>query len=431
MVIAPFLLALALGGAVAEPQSVDSRPTMPSTAESVAVDESAPVAVPEPSELAMRYYNSGNVLWIVEQVWSVAVMVVLLATGFSAAMRNVAKRIARNWFFTIVVYFILFTILTAVIDLPLSYYTEFVRQHAYGLSNQTFGKWFGDSLKSLALACMIGPLVIWVPYLLLRKSPRRWWLYTAMALMPFILLANLVAPIWIAPLFNKFEPMQDKQLESKILAMADRAGIEGSRVYEVNKSVDTKTLNAYVAGVFATKRIVLWDTILKRMNERELLFVMGHEMGHYVLGHVWQGMAFTAVFLLASLYVAYRTADAVIARYRERFGFTTLADVASLPLLLLLFAGFGLVATPVELAYTRHVEHEADRFGLEITQTSHSAGTAFVKLQQDALANPRPGLLFKLWRESHPPLGERIDFVNEYHPWRTQQPLVYGDRFRH
>src|SRR5204862_5276116 len=130
-------------------------------------------------------------------------------------------------------------------------------------------------------------------------------------------------------------PMRDKALEAKILTLADRAGIEGSRVFEVEKSVDTRTLNAYVAGLWQTKRIVLWDTILKRMNERELLFVMGHEMGHYVLGHVWQGMAFTAVFLLASLYVAYRTADAVIDRYRERFGFTTLADVASLPLLLL------------------------------------------------------------------------------------------------
>ena len=430
MLIAPFLLALALNGAVVEPQTVDSPHTAQPSAETSVVDESAPVPVPEPSELAMRYYNSGNVLWVVEQVWSVAVLVLLLATGFSASMRNLAKQIGRNWFFTIVVYFIFFTILTAVIDLPLSYYTEYVRQHAYGLSNQTFGKWFGDSLKALALACLIGPLVIWIPYLLLRRSPRRWWLYTAIALMPFILLANLVAPIWIAPLFNKFESMHDKQLEAKILAMADRAGIEGSRVYEVNKSVDTKTLNAYVAGVFATKRIVLWDTILKRMNERELLFVMGHEMGHYVLGHVWQGMAFSALFLLASLYAAYRTAGAVIARYQARFGFTTLADIASLPLLLLLFTAFGLLATPLEFAYTRHAEHEADRFGLEITQTSHSAGTAFVKLQQDALANPRPGLLFKLWRESHPPLGERMDFVNEYHPWRTQQPLVYGDKFQ-
>jgi Zn-dependent protease with chaperone function len=393
-------------------------------------DETAPVRVPEPSEQAMRYYRSGNLLWLVEQAWSIAVLVLLLATGFSAALRNVARRIGRNWFFTIAVYFVLFTVVTTIIDLPRSYYTEFVRQHAYGLSNQTLGKWFGDALKSLAVACIAGALVMWVPYLLLRKSPRRWWLYTAIALVPFIVVANLVAPIWVAPLFNKFEPMRDKALEAKILSLADRAGIEGSRVYQVNKSVDTKTLNAYVAGLFGTKRIVLWDTTLDRMTDRELMFVMGHEMGHYVLHHVWQGMTFSVLMLIASLFVAYRSADAVIARYGVRWGFTSLADVASLPLLLLLMAAFGLVVTPLELAYTRHVEHEADRFGLELTQTNHSAGTAFVKLQQDALANPRPGLLFKIFRESHPPLAERIDFANEYHPWSNGRPLVYGGKFR-
>jgi len=393
-------------------------------------DETAPVAVPEPSEQAMRYYRSGNVLWFVEQAWSIAVLVVLLATGLSASLRNAARRVGRNWFFTIVAYFVLFTVVTTIVDLPLSYYTEYVRQHAYGLSNQTFGKWFGDTLKSLAVACVVGALVMWVPYLLLRRSPRRWWLYTAIALVPFIVLANLVAPIWIAPLFNKFEPMQDKALEQKILTLADRAGIEGSRVYQVNKSVDTKTLNAYVAGLFGTKRIVLWDTTLKRMTDRELLFVMGHEMGHYVLHHVWQAIAFSVLVLAASLYVAYRTADAVIARYGSRWGFTSLADVASLPLLLLLMSAFGLVVTPLELAFTRHLEHEADRFGLEITQTNHSAGTAFVKLQQDALANPRPGVLYKIFRESHPPLGERIDFANQYHPWTSGQPLEYGGRFK-
>ena len=393
-------------------------------------DETAPVAVPEPSEQAMRYYRSGNVLWFVEQAWSIAVLVLLLATGLSASLRNAARRIGRNWFFTIVVYFALFTIVTTIVDLPLSYYTEFVREHAYGLSNQTFGKWFSDTLKSLAVACIVGALVMWVPYLLLRKSPRRWWLYTAIALVPFIVLANLVAPIWIAPLFNKFEPMQDKVLEQKILSLAGRAGIEGSRVYQVNKSVDTKTLNAYVAGLFGTKRIVLWDTTLKRMTDRELLFVMGHEMGHYVLHHVWQAIAFSVVIIAASLYVAYLAAGAVIARFGRRWGFTSLADIASLPLLLLLMSAFGLVVMPIQLAFTRHIEHEADRFGLEITQTNHSAGTAFVKLQQDALANPRPGLLYKIFRESHPPLGERIDFANQYHPWTTGQPLEYGGKFK-
>ena len=444
-----FVCALALAAGSAAMQPTPSPPGLlpppppPRPAPSLAVgtdvarvqsmvleDETAPVAVPEPSEQAMRYYRSGNVLWFVEQAWSIAVLVLLLATGLSASLRNAARRVGRNWFFTIVVYFALFTVVTTIADLPLSYYTEFVREHAYGLSNQTFGKWFGDTLKSLAVACVVGALVMWVPYLLLRKSPRRWWLYTAIALVPFIVVANLVAPIWIAPLFNKFEPMQDKALEQKILSLAARAGIEGSRVYQVNKSVDTKTLNAYVAGLFGTKRIVLWDTTLNRMTDRELLFVMGHEMGHYVLHHVWQAIAFSILILTASLYVAYRAADAVIARYGGRWGFTSLADVASLPLLLLLMSAFGLVVMPLQLAFTRHMEHESDRFGLEITQTNHSAGTAFVKLQQDALANPRPGVLYKIFRESHPPLGERIDFANEYHPWTTGQPLEYGGKFK-
>ena len=208
------------------------------------------------------------------------------------------------------VYFALFTIVTSPITLPLTYYEEFLRQHEYGLSNQTLQKWLTDSLIALVVTCVAGALFLWVPYLLLRKSPRRWWLYTAAAAIPFIIVANLVAPIWIAPLFNKFEPMHDKALEARILTLADRAGIEGSRVFEVNKSVDTKTLNAYVAGLWQTKRIVLWDTIIARMDDRELLFVMGHEMGHYVLGHVWEGVALASLLMLILLYAAYKTMGA-------------------------------------------------------------------------------------------------------------------------
>jgi STE24 endopeptidase len=395
-----------------------------------AIDETQTVPVPPPGEKALQFHRSGNVLWFADQVWSIAMLVVILATGFSARMRNWSQRIGRRWFFSLAVYWILFSVVTTLVDLPRAYYEDFVRLHAYDLSNQTFQKWMTDSLTTLAVVCVSGPLVIWVPYLLLRKSPTRWWLYSGAALVPFIVVANLIAPIWIAPLFNTFGPMKDKRLEARILALADRSGITGSQVFEVDKSVDTKTTNAYVAGVLNTKRIVLWDTIIARMNEPELMFVMGHEMGHYVLGHVWQAIALSAVLIVASFYVAYRAASHVLARYGARFGFATLADTASLPLLLLLTGLFSLVITPAELAFSRHVEHEADRFGLEITQTNHSAATAFVKLQTDALAVPRPGLLFTLWRASHPPLGDRIDFANEYHPWRTGQPLVYGDRFK-
>ena len=394
------------------------------------VSEATPVEVPPATPTALRYYTSGNWLWVLDQVVSIALLAAILFTGLSARLRTWAQRIGRNWFFTIVVYFVLFTILTFVITLPLTYYEEFVRQHDYGLSNQTLQKWWTDSLTALAVSCVAGGLFLWVPYLLLRRSPRRWWLYTAAATIPFIVVANLVAPIWIAPLFNRFEPMQDKALEARILALADRAGIEGSRVFEVNKSVDTKTLNAYVAGLWQTKRIVLWDTTIARMNERELLFVMGHEMAHYVLGHVWERLALSVVLTLVLLYAAYRTMGAIVSRWSHRFGFTDIADVASLPLLLLVTGVFSLAITPAVNALTRHQEHEADRFGLEITQTNHSAGTAFVKLQEDALGNPWPGTLVKLWRASHPPLGERIEFSNDYHPWRDGAPLRYGDRFR-
>ena len=395
-----------------------------------AARDQSPVAVPEPSEKAMARYRSGIVLWVADTVWGFVLPALILFTGVSARMRDWAVRIGRKRFFVIAIYFAIFSAITYVIDLPRAYYEEFVREHAYGLSNQTFTKWMSDSVTALAVSIVIGALFLWVPYLLLRKSPRRWWLYTSLLAVPFLMLIIVVTPIFIEPLFNTFGPMKNKTLEQHILQLAHRAGIEGGRVYEVDKSTDTKALNAYVTGLGATKRIVLWDTTIARLDEPELLFVMGHEMGHYVLHHVWQAIAFSVVIIAASLYVAYLTAGAVIARFGRRWGFTSLADVASLPLLLLLMSAFGLVVTPLQLAFTRHLEHESDRFGLEITQTNHSAGTAFVKLQQDALANPRPGLLYKIFRESHPPLGERIDFANQYHPWTTGQPLEYGGKFK-
>ena len=394
------------------------------------VSETTLVAVPPATPTALRYYTSGNRLWVLDQVLPIVLLAVFLFTGASATLRAWARRIGRNWFFTIVVYFALFVIGSFIITLPLAYYEAFVRQHDYGLSNQTLQKWWTDSLTELVVTCVAGALFLWVPYLLLRKSPRRWWLYTAAAAIPFIVVGNLIAPIWIAPLFNTFEPMHDKALEAKILELADRAGIDGSRVFEVNKSVDTKTLNAYVAGLFQTKRIVLWDTTIARLDDRELLFVMGHEMGHYVLGHIWQLVALNSLMILLLLYAAYQTMGAIVARWAHRLGFSDIADVASLPLLLLVTGLFSLVISPVPLAFTRHIEHEADRFALEITQTNHSAGTAFTKLQEDALGNPWPGPLYKLWRASHPPLGERIEFSNDYHPWREGAPLRYAAQFR-
>jgi Zn-dependent protease with chaperone function len=392
-------------------------------------EDTGPVTVPEPSALAMRYYFTGNVLWIVREIWALAVPGLILFTGLSATIRNAAVRVGRWWLPTIILYFIAYALLTYLIDWPFNFYEGFLRQHAYGLSNQTLGKWLGDSLKGLLVTLVAGCLFLWVPYLLLRLSPRRWWLYTGILSIPFGFFVALVTPIWVEPLFNDFHEMKDKSLEAKILALAHRAGIEEDKVYEVEKSKDTKAVNAYATGFLGTKRIVLWDTLLQKMDEREVVVVMGHEMGHYVLNHIVQGILLASLPILVGLYAVHFLSGILIRRYKDRFGFDRLADIASFPLLLLLGLGVSFVLTPVGLAFSRHVEHEADRFGLEITKDNHAAATAFVKLQQENLSNPWPGPVIKLLRASHPPLGERVEFANNYWPWKKGEPLRYGEYF--
>jgi Zn-dependent protease with chaperone function len=354
---------------------------------------------------------------------------VLLFTGLSARIRDLARRVGRRWYFTLVVYGAVVTLLAWAVSLPLAWYEGFVREHAYGLSTQSAGKWFGDSLKGMAIGIVSFALVMWVPYLLLRKSPRRWWLWTGLAAIPLLAATFWLSPLVIDPLFNKFGPMHDRALEARILAEADRAGIERSRVFEVNKSADTRMLNAYVTGFGGSKRIVLWDTIIREMNERELLFVVGHEMGHYVLHHVQLLMLAASLLVLVALFAVHRSAGWAIGRWGRRFGFDRLDDVASYPLLSVIVGVVALAITPAFLAFDRHVEHEADRFGLELTRDNHAAATAFVKLQTQNLSTPYHSTLYKLWHDGHPPVGERIDFANAYRPWAQGKPLRYGERF--
>lgn len=389
----------------------------------------AQVVVPEPSPLALQYYRSGNVLWVIGSVLGFLIPALFLFTGLSARLRALAYRIGRRWFLALVIYALLFTVAYGLLTFPLAYYAGFVRQHAYGLSNQGFGRWLGEWVKGVAVSGVGLALVLWIPYLLLRRSPRRWWLYAGLATIPIATFLLVITPVWVDPLFNEFGPMKDRALEARILALAQRAGIPGSRVFEVRKSVDTKTVNAYVTGVGATKRIVLWDTILAKLKPDQIVFVMAHEMGHFVLRHVLALIVVATLLVTVSLHVVHRVAGRLIARFSKRFGFDQLSDMASLPLLILLGSLVSFVLTPAVLAFSRHQEHEADRFALELTRNNRAGATTFVRLQEENLSVPRPGRLFMLWRGSHPSLGDRVDFANRYRPWETGEPLRYGRLF--
>ena len=406
----------------------DQAVSAPNTNSADARADSGLVEVPPPSEKALAYYRSGNVIWLVEQILALLLPALILLTGFSGQLRTAASQVGRGHFYpTLVVYLALFSLLMFLVQLPLDYYVSFAREHAYGLSTQKFSKWATDQLKGLGVGLIVGALVLWVPYWLLGRSPQRWWLWTGMLALPFYALTLVVVPLWIAPLFNKFGPMKDKALEAEVLATAQKAGVEGARVFEVNKSVDTAKVNAYVTGVGGSKRIVLWDTLIARLSPAQTRYVVGHELGHYVLGHVWTSVLLSTVLTLIGLFGAHRLSGFLLGHFGGRMGFHQLSDVASMPLLMLLLTMFSLVITPAALAFSRHHEHEADRFGLELTHDNRAAATAFVALQQQNLAVPRPSLFYKIFRASHPPIGERVDFINSYRPWERGETERYRD----
>ena len=391
----------------------------------------AAVPVPEPSALAVRYHRSGHAIWAGATALELLVPAALLFTGLSARVRDLARRIAGGrWFPTVAIYGAAYVLIQAIVFLPFAWYAGFVRQHAYGLSTETAGQWLADWGKGTAITVVIAAVVLWIPYRLLRASPERWWLWTGLLTAPLMALAMIVAPVWIAPLFDEYGPMRDRALETRIHRLAARAGIPDGRIYEVRKSDETRRVNAYVTGLGGTKRIVLWDTLVDRLEPDQVVFVMGHEIGHFVLRHTLTIILGATLLATLSLYVVHRVAGRLIVLFHHRFGFERLNDVASLPLLVLVGGVVMLATAPAMLALSRWQEREADRFGLEITHDNQAAARAFGRLHDENLAVPRTGLLYRLWRGSHPDLADRIEFSNRYRPWSHGDPLRYGDRFR-
>ena len=388
------------------------------------------VAVPVPGEKAVRHYHVTIVVGVTAIIWSFLSPALFLFTGWSARIRFLAQRQGQNWYLTFALYALAFGLLFFLVNLPLNYYAGFVFPHHFDVTNQTFSRWLGNTLKSAAVVIVIGLAVGWIPFLIIKKTPRRWWLWLGLLVPLFLSAQMFIQPVLIDPLFHQFRPLPDKTLEAKILAQAARAGIAGSRIYVANLSLDTKLDNAYVTGLFGTRRIVFWDTMLKGFNDDELLFILGHEMGHYVLHHLIQLIAVASLLAFVSLYVAYRLTDPVMGRFKHRWGFDTPYDFAALPLFLLVIRLLVFVDLPAYMAFSRHIEHEADRFGLELTHRNHPAATAFVKMVQHGVYVYRPSPIIQFWYGSHPTPAERIEFFNQYRPWETGQPSKYQEYFQ-
>ena len=369
------------------------------------------------TEEMVRHSRINDILYFVSTAWSLGVLLLILGAGWSRRMRDLSERIARWPFVAAMIFVVLFTILSTLLEFPLSYYSGFVVPHQFDLTDQTFPAWLWDETKALLISILISAPLIALMLLAMRKI-RRWWLVVWFASIPIIIFFIVIAPVFLDPVFNKFEPLKDQVLKQKLLDLASKAGIEGGRVYEVDKSKQTKTMNAYVTGIGPTKRIVMWDTILAKMNHDELLAVMGHEMGHYVLKHMWKGLAFGLVISFFVLLVGQKFYE----RGLGRWGIRGPGDPASFPWFLVVVSVITFFLTPILTGYSRWQEHQSDIFSLEMTHDNVSMASAFVKLSEDSKSNPRPHPFIEFWRYSHPPIAKRIDFALSYKPWERGEP---------
>jgi STE24 endopeptidase len=379
-------------------------------------------------ELYRKAHNLGRIHFrfrLISFVYGLVVLWLILRWKLAPKYRDWAERFSSKRFLQSVVFSPLLLLTMAVLTLPADLYEQWISRK-YGLSVQGWGSWSWDWVKGELISFVIGIILIWLLYTVVRRSARRWWFYFWLFSLPILLLVFFVSPWIIDPLFHKFEPLQQKDpvLTASLEQMVQRAreNIPPQRMFWMWAGEKTTTLNAYVTGFGASKRIVVWDTTIAKMNTPQIVFVTGHEMGHYVLKHIPKLLSFFAGLFFVLFYLGFRSIGSVLSRWGEKWRVRGLDDWASLPALLFLISVFTFLASPVTSAVSRHYEHQADQYGLEVTHglttdSGQVAAQAFQILGEVDLADPHPKPVDVFLFYSHPPIPDRIPFCLTYDPW--------------
>lgn len=336
------------------------------------------------------YFEGGYWLILWDFLLASAIYLLLLATGWSARMRDRAERITRWRPVQTFLYWVQFLVVTAVLAFPFTVYAGFFREHKYGLATQTFGPWLGDQLKGLGVGVVLGGLFMVAIYGVLRRAPRNWWIVASVVTIVFLMFAEMIFPVYIAPLFNKYTKLEDARVKDPILSLARANGIPATEVYVVDASKQSTRVSANVSGFLGTERITLNDNLLNRCTLSEIQGVMGHEMGHYVLNHVYKGALFFAVLTVFGFAFVRWSFGRVLARWGGSWGVRGIDDVAGLPLFALLIAVFFFVLTPVTNTLIRVQEYEADIFGLNAAQEPDGEALVDLKLGDYRKLDPSP-----------------------------------------
>jgi STE24 endopeptidase len=345
---------------------------------------------PEAMTRSNAYFEGGYWLMLWDFLVGAIVMMVLLERRWSAAMRNFAERLTRFKPLETVMYWTEFSILTFLLGFPLTFCESFLRERHYGLATQTFGPWMGDQLKSLLVSIVLGGLIVVLLFLVVRRLPRTWWIWGSVVSILFLAFTVMIAPVYIVPLFNKITPLEDPQITQPILRMARANGIPADQVYEMDASRQTTRMSANVSGLGHTMRITLNDNLLRRGSPAEIQAVMGHEMGHYVLHHIYKDCTFFFIIIVTAFALLRWSLEWSLARWGGRWQIRGVGDTAVLPLVFLLGSIFLFVLTPVLNTYVRTEEYEADMYGLNASRQPDGFAQAAIHLGEYRKMNPGP-----------------------------------------
>ncbi len=367
---------------------------------------------PEKQKQAKQYARIRRRLWLVDTVASAVYALLWIFLGWAISLRDWLGTFTNNQWFLVALFVAIFAGIYSILNLPLGYYSGFVLPHRFGQSNQTFKDWLIDQLKGLAVGAPLGLILLELLYLALRATGDLWWLWAAGGMLVFTVILSNLAPVLIAPLFNKYVPLGDehKDLADRLLELAKRADTKVRGVFKFDMSRQTKAANAALTGIGNTRRIVLGDTLINEFSTDEIETVLAHELGHHVHRDIPILITFGTLSTTLSLFIASLALKWAI----DYFGFNGPADVAAFPALGLIFGAYGLITMPLDNAVSRWRESMADDYALQSTGKTEAFASAFTRLANQNLGDVDPEKWVVWMFYSHPPLGERIAKANRW-----------------
>jgi STE24 endopeptidase len=335
---------------------------------------------PEQRMQSDAYFEGGYWLELWGFLYGLLVCIVFITTGLSQKLRDWAKKISHRPWLYVAIYAAMWLVVAEVLSLPWALYTDYFREHAYGLSNLSLGAWFGEAGKGLLVSFIIIPFVISGLFAAVRRAGDTWWLKAGIASFFLLITLMMVSPVFISPLFNDYKPLPDGPVKSAIFSLARANQIPTDNVVYFDASKQTTRVSANVSGFAGTTQVSLNDNLLNKTSLPEIKAVMGHEMGHYVLNHGVRNLAYISVVLLFGFWFVHKLIDRVIARFGLRYGISERTDPAVLPIAIAVFSFYMLLATPVLNSITRTAEKEADLYGLNSAREPHGFATAAMRL---------------------------------------------------